>query len=75
MTSIVSPIEGQFLGRLGPRFGEVPVSWRLLCICFFAHQPQPKAHMDERRTLRILGWSLSGVVLLLFALAALSLPH
>ena len=41
----------------------------------FAHQPQPEAHMDERRTLRILGWSLSGVVLLLFALAALSLPH
>jgi hypothetical protein len=31
--------------------------------------------MDERRTLRILGWSLSGVVLLLFVLAALSLPH
>ena len=44
-------------------------------ICFFAHQPQPEAHMDERRTLCILGWSLSGVVLLLFALAALSLPH
>ena len=38
MTSIVSPIEGQFLGRLGPRFGEVPVSWRLRSasagICF-----------------------------------------
>ena len=34
-----------------------------------------RTRMDERLTLRILGWALSGVVLLLFALAALSLPH
>jgi hypothetical protein len=31
--------------------------------------------MDERLTLRILGWVLTGLVLSLFALAALSLPH
>jgi hypothetical protein len=31
--------------------------------------------MDERLTLRILGWTLSGLVLSLFALSALSLPH
>ena len=37
MTSIVSPIEGQFLGRLGPRFGEVPVSWRLRSIRCSGH--------------------------------------
>ena len=37
MSSIVSPIEGQFLGRLGPRFGEVPVSWPLRWIRFGGH--------------------------------------
>lgn len=31
--------------------------------------------MDEQLTLRILGWVLTSVVLSLFALNALSLPH
>jgi hypothetical protein len=31
--------------------------------------------MDERSTLRILAWAISSVVLFLFALSALSLPH
>jgi hypothetical protein len=31
--------------------------------------------MDERRTLRILGWTVSSVVLSFFLLSAISLPH
>jgi hypothetical protein len=32
-------------------------------------------HMDETLTLRILGWGMSFLLLSLFALYALSLPH
>jgi hypothetical protein len=31
--------------------------------------------MDEQLTLRILGWTVTGVVMILFALSALALPH
>jgi hypothetical protein len=31
--------------------------------------------MDERLTLRVLGWTIIGVMLLLFALEAVALPH
>jgi hypothetical protein len=31
--------------------------------------------LDERRTLWILSWTVSSVVVLLFVLSALSLPH
>lgn len=31
--------------------------------------------MDERRTLRILGWAVTSVVLSLYVLNAFSLPH
>ncbi len=31
--------------------------------------------MDERLTLRILGWSLSGIVISLFVMSAFALPH
>jgi len=31
--------------------------------------------MDERLTLRLLAWTISGVVLTCFVLGAVSLPH
>jgi hypothetical protein len=31
--------------------------------------------MDEQLTLRILGWTITSVVMIFFALSALSLPH
>jgi len=31
--------------------------------------------MDERWTLRVLGWTMTGIMLLLFALDAAALPH
>jgi hypothetical protein len=44
----------------------------------FGHQRSNWADanmMDERRTLRILSWAMSSVVLSAFVLSALSLPH